>query len=290
MCLVFTFIAAIISSYKKNGLVILITIGYFMLNIFHSPINIFGIKNYCFNVFNYINNIINAVNIILLIKHVKTIRLSHYDNFIKLEHVCNKFKSNMEKFHFNPIPLTYKTVSYFPNIETLHLWNEEDENFGNGLFLRPLNFGFHRDINKNNKDEKKMDFYRVIVWFNVDYSTVNNNYKNIIFRNVTYTKIDRQQFGNVIPPSVTSLGEYCFGCCSALNNVVIPSNVTSLGEYCFYECTNLSSITLPLTVLSFGDKCFYGCNNLVNVITRMCIVLFNYLCYFRSTSLSSMSL
>ncbi|ELP88650.1 leucine rich repeat containing protein BspA family protein, partial [Entamoeba invadens IP1] len=56
-------------------------------------------------------------------------------NFINLEFVCKKFGGNMEKFHFNPIPLDYKTIGYYSNIETLHLWDVKNENFKNGFII-----------------------------------------------------------------------------------------------------------------------------------------------------------
>ncbi|ELP93616.1 hypothetical protein EIN_237460 [Entamoeba invadens IP1] len=46
-----------------------------------------------------------------------------------LKLVCKKFRGIMEKFHFNPIRLNYTTIRYFPNIEILHLWNRDKENF-----------------------------------------------------------------------------------------------------------------------------------------------------------------
>ncbi|ELP83879.1 hypothetical protein EIN_438930 [Entamoeba invadens IP1] len=71
---------------------------------------------------------LTGYHIMIVSKYLKTII-----DFINLELVCKKFGGNMEKFHFNPIPLNSKTLGYFPNIETLHLWDEGDENFGNGF-------------------------------------------------------------------------------------------------------------------------------------------------------------
>ena len=41
---------------------------------------------------------------------------------------------------------------------------------------------------------------------------------------------------------VTSLGDGCFGSCSAFTSITIPSSVTSLGERCFYGCSGLETI------------------------------------------------
>ena len=58
---------------------------------------------------------------------------------------------------------------------------------------------------------------------------------------------------------VTSLGDGCFGSCSALTSITIPSSVTSLGENCFSYCSGLTSITIPSSVTSLGGFCFSGC-------------------------------
>ena len=42
---------------------------------------------------------------------------------------------------------------------------------------------------------------------------------------------------------VTSLGDGCFGSCSALTSITIPSSVTSLGERCFYGCSGLETVS-----------------------------------------------
>lgn len=47
----------------------------------------------------------------------------------------------------------------------------------------------------------------------------------------------------LLPPSITTLGDYAFYTCTNLKNVVIPNKVTSIGERTFGMCSNLNSIT-----------------------------------------------
>ncbi|ELP93743.1 hypothetical protein EIN_321660 [Entamoeba invadens IP1] len=61
---------------------------------------------------------------------------STINNLIVLEMVCKKFQGNMDKFHNNPVPINKKTIKFFPKIETLNLWNCDNEVFGNDLFNR----------------------------------------------------------------------------------------------------------------------------------------------------------
>ena len=66
-------------------------------------------------------------------------------------------------------------------------------------------------------------------------------------------KTDGNYSGNIIIPEkvkgndgveyvVTSLGDGCFGSCSALTSITIPSSVTSLDFDCFKDCSGLETI------------------------------------------------
>ena len=60
------------------------------------------------------------------------------NDFKNLEYATKKAKGNMEKFHFNPIPLTRETRKYFTHLETLHVYNEGDEEFRNEHFYKRI--------------------------------------------------------------------------------------------------------------------------------------------------------
>ena len=89
-------------------------------------------------------------------------------------------------------------------------------------------------------------------------------------------KTDSKYSGDIIIPEkvkgndgveyvVTSLGDGCFGSCSALTSITIPSSVTSLGERCFYGCSGLTSVTIPSSVTYLGGSCFFKCSGLETV-------------------------
>ena len=55
------------------------------------------------------------------------------EDHINLVKVSKRMRGNMEKFHFNPISLNPLILKYFPNVETLHLYDERDKDgFGYG--------------------------------------------------------------------------------------------------------------------------------------------------------------
>ena len=57
-------------------------------------------------------------------------------------------------------------------------------------------------------------------------------------------------------PVITSIGDYCFNYCSALETITIPDTVTYLGQYTFGGCTNLTNAILPtnseFTIINYG--------------------------------------
>ncbi|ELP84358.1 hypothetical protein EIN_358800 [Entamoeba invadens IP1] len=224
---------------------------------------------------------LSGYHIMIVSKYLKTI-----NDFINLELVCKKFCGNMEKFHFNPIPLNFKTLGYLPNIETLHLWDVTDENFGNGFMINK-----RKNREGKNKGVLKREFFRIIVWFNVDFETVDRNKsRNIKFKNVTYTQKNREKFGNNIPSSVTLIGEGCFNGCSSLSSVTIPSSVTSIGDSCFQGCCCLSSITIPSSVKSIGGGCFYECSSLSSITIPSSVTSIGAGCFGWCSSLSSINI
>lgn len=65
-----------------------------------------------------------------------------------------------------------------------------------------------------------------------------------------------------ISSSVTSVGTYAFSNCYSLQSATIPSSVTSVGTYAFYSCSALQSVTIPSSVTSIGSNTFGGCYSL----------------------------
>ena len=45
------------------------------------------------------------------------------DDFINLDKAGRRFRGNLEKFHYNPISVDEKTITFFSHIKTLHLYD-----------------------------------------------------------------------------------------------------------------------------------------------------------------------
>ena len=93
-----------------------------------------------------------------------------------------------------------------------------------------------------------------------------------------------------IPSSVTSLGENCFSYCSVLTSITIPSSVTSLGDFCFDNCSGLTSITIPSSVTSLSWSCFSGCSSLTSIEIPSSVTSLGGCCFSGCSSLTSIEI
>ena len=68
-----------------------------------------------------------------------------------------------------------------------------------------------------------------------------------------------------IPSSVTSIGNRALSSCYSLTSVTIPEGVTSIGYYAFYNCSAMSSITMPSGITSIGTYALQNCYSLTSI-------------------------
>jgi len=61
--------------------------------------------------------------------------------------------------------------------------------------------------------------------------------------------------------NVTSIDDYAFNNCYALESIEIPSGVETIGKYAFNGCSGLKKVKIPFSVSSIGDYAFKGCIN-----------------------------
>ena len=69
----------------------------------------------------------------------------------------------------------------------------------------------------------------------------------------------------VLPPSVSSLGQYAFMYCTSLKSINLPVTQKTLPVSFFEGCMSLESIELPSTLTTISQDAFYGCSKLANV-------------------------
>ncbi|EDR25704.1 hypothetical protein, conserved [Entamoeba dispar SAW760] len=164
------------------------------------------------------------------------------NDFINLEMGVKRFRGNIERFHFNPIPLNKYSRKLFTNIETFHIYNKYDEIFNDGKI------------------------FKKVIWYKVSYSTyLQEKEQGNECKNIEYTEEDRKSYGNTIPPEVKSLGYQCFSGCDSLASINIPTTINEIGDCCFIGCSSLKSINIPSSINELGNDCFYYCISLKSI-------------------------
>lgn len=71
-----------------------------------------------------------------------------------------------------------------------------------------------------------------------------------------------------LPESVQSIGECAFRRCEALKSITLPEGCESIGSSAFGYCFNLGSVTLPSTLTSVGSSAFSNCYRLYKVFNN----------------------
>ncbi|BFU26654.1 Leucine rich repeats (6 copies)/Leucine rich repeat, putative [Entamoeba histolytica] len=189
------------------------------------------------------------------------------NDFINLEMGVKRFEGNMERFHFNPIPLNQYSIEFFPNIETFHIYNEEDEVFEGGRI------------------------FKYVIWYKVSYSRyLEEKEKGNVCKNIEYTLSDRNTYGNTIPIEVNSLEDLCFYGCKSLQSINIPTSVSKIGNRCFKYCSTLTSINIPTSISKIEDYCFEYCKSLTSIKIPTSVGKIGNKCFSFCTSLTSINI
>ncbi|MBR6830435.1 MAG: leucine-rich repeat domain-containing protein, partial [Paludibacteraceae bacterium] len=84
----------------------------------------------------------------------------------------------------------------------------------------------------------------------------------------------------VLPPSVSSLGQYAFMYCTSLKSINLPVTQKTLPISFLEGCTSLESIELPATLTTISQDAFYGCSKLANVNLHEGITTINQRAFF----------
>ena len=69
----------------------------------------------------------------------------------------------------------------------------------------------------------------------------------------------------VLPNTVKSLGERCFGSCTSLKYVELGSGLETIGKCAFANCTSLESLTVPQSCKTLGLTIIGGCTALTDL-------------------------
>ena len=205
------------------------------------------------------------------------------DDYINLTFTTKRFQENFNKFYFNPISLTKNLLSFFPKIETLYLYDENDEMIDNetihsyvilypisyvkSMFLKMLYNVDCKKIIFTENDAKELNHF---VSDEMKNQQSTNNSDHFIIPNGVQEISDNcfednQTFTSIsIPTTVTRLGNDSFNNCD-IRFIEIPESVKEIGDHCFYKCERLTKVSMPLSVKLMGIGCFKRCFDLVEI-------------------------
>ncbi|MCH5236571.1 MAG: leucine-rich repeat protein [Muribaculaceae bacterium] len=65
--------------------------------------------------------------------------------------------------------------------------------------------------------------------------------------------------------NISSIGEYAFSGCDAMNSIKLSKSLTELPKGCFQSCLSLNTFTVPGNISYIDDRCFLGCYNLTDI-------------------------
>ena len=94
----------------------------------------------------------------------------------------------------------------------------------------------------------------------------------------------------IIPPSVTSIGDRAFFCCSSLTSIGIPSSVVNVGDQAFFNCSSLTSTNIEEGVKNIGYAAFEGCSSLKDIRIPSSVVSIGNDAFISCTNLRSIKI
>lgn len=134
-----------------------------------------------------------------------------------------------------------------------------------------------------------------LTWtFNTQDSTLTINGSGAMKNYSSYGSIwDRYQneIAHVLLPNgLTTIGDYAFYKCNAIDSIEIPNSVESIGNYAFYECSKLTSIELGEKIYTIGPNAFAYCSSLVSIILPESVTTIGNSAFNRCSALTTITI
>ena len=181
-------------------------------------------------------------------------------DFFNLEIAVKRFRGNLEKFHYNPISLTNKTMKYFPNVETLHLYDEKDQMLEGGrigwycIWYR-VNCRRAREIRDEIGEENEGEIieFKDMIYTNEDakdeYEKINGEMREIEERSKDQ-KADKEtkHIEYKIPEGVKEISDVEF---KNAKDITFPKSVTRIGNMTVTE-HQMTTLRFPANVKEIG--------------------------------------
>ncbi len=140
-------------------------------------------------------------------------------------------------------------------------------------------------------------FYSCTALVEVNVAEDNPNYSSTegILFNKEQTELvcfpaNKQMTSYTIPESVKTIGDYSFGYCTTLSQIIIGDFVDHIGDFAFSYCEKLNSITIPASVVYLGHDAFSNCSALTEATIDASINKIEQSTFYYCTALLEISL
>ena len=184
-------------------------------------------------------------------------------DFLNVICTNKKFEYVLDRLRINPIIVNAYNRSLFPYIQTQQL----------------------NSINNEQLDD--IDKYQLN--YEIDYEEFqeksNGNFK---CKKIVYTNMNREDYGDEIPPEINIIGNECFSDVD-IEYITIPDTITEIRSNAFSECF-LKEIIIPPSVQIIGSGCFASCGELTKVILPNTIKILPANIFFQCSQLSYITL
>ncbi|ELP89694.1 hypothetical protein EIN_453340 [Entamoeba invadens IP1] len=181
------------------------------------------------------------------------------NDYLNIIQVCSKFKNLLDRFRYNPIPIS--SMKLFPCIQTQYLYSENDQiflpkrsvvcyeialykirYFSEPLLRPPKHVVFTKSDSSEFFSETIADVPEIVSVYG----------PSGFSRNLVSGDVD-------IPNRITKIEEAAFSGNSAIHAVNVPSTIFDIPPSVFYGCYNLRSVRLSESVTSIGACAFENC-------------------------------
>ncbi|ELP94525.1 hypothetical protein EIN_116260 [Entamoeba invadens IP1] len=184
------------------------------------------------------------------------------DDFINMILVCKKYSCILDRFRYNPIPIT--STKLFPNIETQYLYNEKDvklpeikhvvvlykvDNWYANSHLKEPNITFknlHVTVKDTDKITKEDELIQLMENTNI------RNYGSRVFNSFYFDTFK-------VPIHITNLEKCAFSDYDELESVTLSEGLKIIPTNCFSGCLSLTSIHIPSSITKIMENAFEKC-------------------------------
>ena len=179
----------------------------------------------------------------------------------RLVQTVKKFGGIIDRYTYNPVPITKQTINFFPNIDTQHLYTKDEDFLKSDKIKKYVvwyKMAFYR--HKQIKKDRDVDFKRIAF-------TNEDALKEYQLAKKKNNADDTYAHAFKIGHGITEVDDGAFNIPNPIQSVSFAPTVTTLGKECF-KGNNIKDLVIPENIKNIHKECFSGCNSLTSIKIR----------------------